>query len=310
MSATRDVARLLALVPWLLSRPGVTVAEAAETFDVTTEQLRADLGQLDFCGLPGSRGGDLFEVLLVGEHIHLSMADELRRPLRLSPAEAVRMVLVLETATRVLDAELPALRSGLAKVRLAAGVPTTVTVEVDDAGPTLAPRLRAAIRAGVRVRLGYRGRGDDAPRDRLVEPWAIRVEGTRLYLQGRDVEADGARTFRLDRVTDLEVLDEPAVAPPPARLPAPRYAPHDDDLEVRLRLAPHGRWVAEALDVDDLVEHPDGSTTVVARTDAPGWVATLVLQAAGGAAVEAPDGLREDLLARVEAALAAHGHGA
>ncbi len=308
MSATRDVARLLALVPWLLSRPGVTVAEAAEAFDVSEEQLRADLAHLDFCGLPGSRAGDLFEVLLVGDHVHLTMADELRRPLRLSPAEAVRMVLVLETATRVLDDELPALRSGLAKVRLAAGVPSTVTVDVDDAGADLAPRLRDAIRRGVRVRLRYRGRGDDAPRWRVVEPWAVRVEGTRLYLQGHDVEADGTRSFRLDRVAELEVTDEVATAAP-QELPPPRYAPHSDDVEVVLELDAAGRWVAEHLDPEEVDERPDGGARVRVRTDAPSWVASLVLQAAGAARLAEPEALRSDLLGRVEAALEGHGAG-
>lgn len=306
MSATEDVARLLALVPWLLSRPGVTIAEAAETFGVPEQRLRADLVQLDFCGLPGSRGGDLFEVLLVGDHVHLSMADELRRPLRLTPAEAVRMVLLLETATRLLDAELPALRSGLAKVRLAAGVPSTVTVDVDD--PIgLVPSLRRAIREGVRVRFGYRGRADDVHRDRLVEPWAIRAEGTRLYLQGHDVDAGDGRSFRLDRLRDLVLLDDVATSPKPLDLPAPRYEAHPDDLEVDLVLLPRGRWVAEALDGDALVDRDDGTLGLRVRTDAPRWVQALVLQASGAATIDSPQQLRTELLARVDRALARYG---
>lgn len=304
MSATHDVARLLALVPWLLARPGVTVTEAAETFGVSEQRLRDDLRQLDFCGLPGSRGGDLFEVLLVGDHVHLSMADELRRPLRLTPAEAVRMVLVLETATRLLDAELPALRSGLAKVRLAAGVPPTVTIDVDDPALALAPTLRRAIRERRRVTFGYRGRADDAHRERVVEPWAIRAEGTRLYVQGHDVAADDVRSFRLDRVRDLALLDDAATAPVPDDVPAPRYEPHPDDVVVAITLRPEGRWLAEVLEGEELVERDDGSMLLTVRTDAPRWIQTLVLQAAGAAAIHAPDPLRIELLDRVDTALA------
>lgn len=304
MSASTDVARLLALVPWLLARPGVTVEEAAETFDVSQDQLKVDLSHLDFCGLPGLKGGDLFEVDLVGEHIHVKMADELRRPLRLGPSEAVRMVLILETAVSVLDDELPALRSGLAKVRLSAGVPSTVTVDVTDERPELASALRDAVRRGRRVRFGYLGRGDDAPRDRTVEPWAVRVEGGRLYLQGHDVDAQAARTFRLDRVTELAVLDDAATLPTPAQLPAPRWAPHEDDLEVVLELAPGGRWVAEALTPESIKERAGGATVVTVRTDAPRWVETLVLQAAGAATIASPAANREALAHRVDAALA------
>ncbi len=304
MSASKDVGRLLALVPWLLSRPGVTVGEAAETFDVSIDQLKNDLSHLDFCGLPGLRGGDLFEVDLVGEHIHVRMADELRRPLRLGPSEAVRMVLVLETAASVLEGELPALRSGLAKVRLAAGVPTTVTVDVTDERPELATGLRDAVRRGVRVQIGYRGRGDDAPRDRVVEPWAVRVEGGRLYLQGHDLEADAARTFRLDRITELRLLDDASNHPVPGELPTPQWAPHEDDLEVVLDLAPQGRWVAEAITPEHVQEHADGGARVVVRTDAPRWVETLVLQSSGAATIETPADLRASLAGRVDRALA------
>ncbi|HEV2087370.1 MAG TPA: protein pafC, partial [Cryptosporangiaceae bacterium] len=43
MSGTDRLGRLLVLVPYLLSRPGIRVAEAAADLGVTERQLRDDL---------------------------------------------------------------------------------------------------------------------------------------------------------------------------------------------------------------------------------------------------------------------------
>lgn len=305
MSATEDVARMLALVPWLLARDAPTVSQAVEAFGISEEQLRADVERLNFCGLPGFRGGDLFECDLIGDRIVLRMADELRRPLRLGAAEAVRLVLLLETATGLLD-DVPALRTGLAKVRRAAGVPESVTVEVVQEAAGAARTCRQAIRDGKQVTLEYQGRRDDAPRTRRIDPWAVHVEGGRLYLQGHDLDADDARSFRLDRAAKVAIVDQPLTHAPPAELRAPRYQAGPDDLKVTLRLDPAGAWVADALDPDEVTERKDGGLTAVVRTDAPAHLETLVLHAAGAARISRPKAVREGLLERVDQALAAY----
>jgi len=50
--------RLLNLVPYLLARPGILVAEAAAGLEVSERQLREDLELLWVCGLPGYGPGD------------------------------------------------------------------------------------------------------------------------------------------------------------------------------------------------------------------------------------------------------------
>lgn len=304
MSATEDVARMLALVPWLLARDAPTVEETRAAFGISEQQLREDVERLNFCGLPGFRGGDLFECDLIGDRIVLRMADELRRPLRLGPAEAVRLVLLVQTALSILDGDLGHLRSGLEKLRRAAGVPPTIMVDVEPEAVALGRRLRTAVAQGHRVSFDYQGRADDAPRRRTVDPWAVHVEGGQLYLQGHDLDAGAGRSFRLDRIGSLEVTTEPRQHQAPARLRPPGYEPADDDLRVSLELAPSARWLAEALDPDEVTERRSGGARVVVHTDAPVWLERLVLQAAGGARITAPKALREQVRSRVDAALA------
>lgn len=295
MSATEDVARMLTLVPWLLERPGADLQETADAFGVEPSTIRRDLSHLDFCGLPGLGGGDLFEVDLVGERIVVRMADELKRPLRPTPREALRLVLTVDAVAEALGDRLPQLRSAVDKVREATGLATSTADVLEPEATAWTALARRAITDGHRVRLQYQGRGDDRPQPRLVDPWALHVREGVFYLQGHDLEVDDRRTFRLDRVASLELLDEAGTHPAPVHLPAPRYAPSDDDLEVELELEPTARWLLEAVEAAEVEERPDGGARVRLRTDAPRWLARLVVMAGGRARVLSPQSLRAEV---------------
>lgn len=298
MSATTDVARMLTLVPWLLERPGATVEETATAFGVSPAQIRSDLGHLDFCGLPGLGGGALFDVSVVADRILVEMADELRRPLRPTPAEALRLVLTVDAVAEVLGDELPVLRRAVERIRDALGVPERVADVLEPATAAMTAKAREAVAAARRVHLIYQGRGDATPRERELDPWTLHVVGGRWYLDGHDHDAGDRRTFRLDRAVDLTILDEPATVPAPAHLPPPAYQPGPDDLEVTVTVSRDGRWLADALDITSVHELDGGGAVLQLRTDAPRHVAQLVLMAGGAARVDAP----EELVAEVHGA--------
>lgn len=306
MSAGEDVARMLTLVPWFLERPGASVAEAAEAFGVTARTIRRDLSHLDFCGLPGLGGGALFDVTIEQDRVVVSMADELRRPLRLTPREALRLVLSLQAVDEALGDELPALRSAIDKVRHAADLPdgAAVAVAVGEGRSVWLGVAREALRDGRQVRLRYQGRADVAPRDRVVDPWQLDVTPDGWYLHGHDVEAGGHRVFRLDRVADLEVLGTPMSRPRPDRaLPEPRFEPGEDAVEVVVRLRRPARWLADALAHDDM--HDTGDWLDVRfRTDAPQWVVRLLLMGLPDVEVVSPPRVVELFQAEVRSALA------
>lgn len=299
MSATGDVARMLTLVPWFLERPGASLDEAADAFGVSATVIRRDLGHLDFCGLPGLGGGALFDVSLVGDRVVITMADELRRPLRPTPSEALRLVLTVDAVAGALGDQLPALRSGIGKVRAALGIPEDVAdvLDADDVGG-LDP-LRRALRDERRVRLTYQGRSDGQPATREVDPWALHVQDGVWYLQGHDHGVQDRRTFRVDRILDVEVLAAPVAVPVPEHLPPPRYVPGPDDLEVVLDVRAEARWLEGAVVVDEVEDRADGGARLTLRTDAPAWVARLVLMAGGAARVVSPAHLRDEVLALV-----------
>lgn len=289
-----DVVRMLTLVPWLLERPGASLEETASAFATDVATVRAELEHLDYCGLPGLGGGALFDVTIVGDHVTVRMADELRYPMRPTAPEALRLLLMATAAERVVGADVPALRSAVAKLHATLGIaPGAVTVL--DAEPSeVIARLRAAIADGHRVRFEYRGRDDRAPQERRIEPWVVELHDGAWYLHGHDVEQDAARMFRLDRMAGLVVTDDAVTTERPVDLPHPAYAPGDHDVEVLLRLGPAAAWLLDAVQADEV--HPegdDGTVRVHLRTGSEEWLARLVLMAAGRAEVLQPESLRE-----------------
>ncbi|HEX5812858.1 MAG TPA: protein pafC, partial [Pseudonocardia sp.] len=77
---TDRLPRLLSLVPYLLARPGIPVAEAAADFGITERQLRRDLELLWMCGLPGYGPGDLIDMALDGDRVTITYDAGIDRP--------------------------------------------------------------------------------------------------------------------------------------------------------------------------------------------------------------------------------------
>lgn len=307
MSAGERVARMLTLVPWLRERPGASLAEAAAALGVEPATIRQDLRELDLCDLPGLGTGPLFEVELWGDRAVVRLAEGLTRPFRLTPREALHLVVTASTVAGALGDELPALASALGKVREAVGLPREVAGAVSGPqGPWLR-ELRAAVTEGRRVRLAYRGRSDTAARRRVVDPWTLRVSQGAWYLQGHDREAGELRTFRLDRVVDLEVLAEPrAHEPPPEPLPEPRYTPGPGDLPVELVVAPEARWLTERVEVDEQEDLGGGRLRVRLHTDAPDHIAGLLLAAGPAVRIVDPPALADRVAELARGALEAY----
>src|ERR1043165_8267351 len=87
--------RLLNLVPYLQSRPGVSLAEAAGDLGTTDRQLREDLELLWMCGLPGYGPGDLIDMAFDGDRVTLTYDAGIDRPLKLTPDEALALIVAL-----------------------------------------------------------------------------------------------------------------------------------------------------------------------------------------------------------------------
>lgn len=318
-NAQQQVARLLSLLPYLLSHPNARLTEVAQLFGVSEQQILRDLNVLWFSGLPGLAMGDYIEVDMETAEgdgiINVSNADYLARPLRLGTDEALALVVALRTLAAMPGSyDRGAIERAIGKLEQAAGAAAeraaAVRVEVDgDAVAEVAATVRTALDEKRRLHLSYWVPGRDETTERDVDPMRLALADGRLYLEGWCRRAESERLFRLDRVAAIEILDIPAEVPPQARprdLGAGIFHPSPADELVTLQVSPAGRWVAEYYPCESVVECADGGLTVRLRVADRRWLRRLVLRLGGAARVVEPPDLAEVVVAEARVALAAY----
>jgi proteasome accessory factor C len=308
---TERLPRLLSLVPYLIARPGIPVAEAAADFGISERQLRRDLELLWMCGLPGYGPGDLVDLSFSGETVTVTEDAGMRRPLRLTTAEATALLVALRTLAEMPGvADTAAVRRATAKIEHAVGDGGLAGVAVDpgpeEAATTAA--VRDALTAGRAVRIRYYTASRDAVSQRTVDPMRLLIADGRSYLEAWCRRAEGVRLFRLDRVDAVEVLGEPAAPPPdaePTDVSEGPFRARPDYRTAVLALEPEAHWVAEYYPVEEVVEVGGGQVQVLLRYADPDWLVRLVLGLGGGARLLQPPELVEAVGRRARAALAA-----
>lgn len=120
--------------------------------------------------------------------------------------------------------------------------------------------------------------------------------------------SEDRRTFRLDRVAEIRVLDEVS-APPEIEvrdLSIGLVQPSADDPEVVIEVGPGGRWVAEYYPHDSAEELPDGGLRITLRTPDPASLRRLALRLGRDGRITAPCGLADSARAAARDALAAY----
>lgn len=298
--ATDHLPRLLAMVPWLLAHPGSAVADVAREFEISEAQLRKDLELIWMCGLPGYGPGDLIDINWHGDRVTLSNADEIARPLRLTPREALALV----AALRVLSGlpgivERSAVDRALAKLEAAAGsaaVTDRVIAAAPDAGSAdtlIVTTATDALARGRRLRIRYWVPARDEATLRDVDPLRLFTSDGRAYLAGWCYRVDDLRTFRLDRVLEAVMLDDAVDVADDTRqraLDTGLFTPDESDRLVTFSLDPGARWVADYYPVEEVAERGDGGLIVKLRAWDDAWVRRLALGLAGvGRLIEPPE---------------------
>ena len=333
VSTSDQLTRLLALPAWVADNPGVSIKEAARHFGVTPAVIERDVNTLWVSGLPGGLHGDLVDFDAVdfeAGHLRLSEPLGLDRPVRLTRQEAISLLMALRVLADLLaadEASAPVIASTQQAVTdlLTAGASTDdADVQVDsEAGPSTSLVSEHADRSGhtaqvlaaVRSALGDRRRlhlvyvsATDTPSERDVDPITLKSDGSHMTLVAWCLSAKAERSFRLDRITSIEVLDIPAVRHRASRR---RNQPHidrpaGDKPRATLRLRPTGRWLVEQIPCVSQEETADGSLRVVVEGRDRTWLIGLVLSAGRHLIAVEPADLAQDAAAAAKQALTSY----
>lgn len=299
--------RLLNLVPYLLARPGILVAEAAADLGVSERQLREDLELLWVCGLPGYGPGDLIDMALDGDRVTISHDAGIDRPLRLTPDEALALVVALRMLAETPGAgNRDAIERALAKIENAAGDLAGAPVAVRlPANAERLDRLRAAVDSGHALHLTYYTATRDETTERVVDPMRMLMVAGKAYLEAWCRRAEATRMFRVDRIDDFTELDEPARPPVEAvrhDVSAGVFTPGAELPLVTLRVGRGGRWITEYYPVEEVRRTGDEWVVTMRVTDL-GWAQRLLLGMGPDVTVLGPPELIDRIRAQATAAL-------
>jgi proteasome accessory factor C len=311
-TATDRLQRLLALLPYVVSRNTVGLADTAAAFGVTERQLVDDLNLLWCVELRSPDPYCPIDLSYEGGEIMVSEAPT-DRPLRLGVDEASALLVALRMLAEVPGLEdRSALSRTIAKLEAAAGeaavASAQVAVQVDrPPGGHLLDQIRGALEDGRRIHLSYYVPGRDEATERDVDPMRLLVVEGRTYLEGWCRRAEAVRLFRLDRVLGLAVLPDAAQVPAGAQ---PRdvdqglFRPSDSDERVTVELTPNGRWVSEYYPCEETTELGEGRLRVILSTPDTRWVRRLALRLGDDGTVLGPPALAAQIRDDAAAALA------
>ena len=310
VTSAERLRRLLALVPYVVSRKAVGLAETAAAFGMTERELVDDLNLVWCVELKAPDPYCPIDLSYEGGQISVSQAESIARPLRLAADEASALLVALRMLQDVAE-DREALHRLIAKLEGAAGEAAAASAQV---AVTISPhegkataQLRAAVAEGRRLHLRYYVPGRDEATERDVDPMRLLVADGRAYLEGWCRRAEGVRLFRLDRILSLSVLDVPAEVPAgaePVDVGRGLFRPSRSDVLAELELAPEARWVAESYPCESVTELGGGRLRVALRTPDTRWVRRLALRLGEAARVVSPPELDGQVRAAAAAALA------
>lgn len=281
--------RLFKILYYLLDRGRATAPELAAAFEVSQRTIYRDVEALSGAGIPiyaepGRNGGICL--------LHDAVLD---RAL-LSEGERREVLAALESMAAAGRASGELLTKLSALFRVNAGD----WLEVDfsrwgksDGDNRKFETLKAAVIQHREIRIVYESAGSGQSR-RTVQPLKLSYKSKEWYLKAFCLERQDFRLFKLNRILDLELLEETFVPRPyPAEPPPPPCA--------RIVLVFPGEMayrVYDEFDGTEITRHQDGSLTVSTELPADSWLIGYLLSYGAQVEVREPARLRAVLAAR------------
>jgi predicted DNA-binding transcriptional regulator YafY len=309
--------RLITLIMLLQRQPSQTAAQLAQALAVSVRTVQRYITMLEEIGIPiyAERGPYGGYALVRGYKMP---------PLIFTPEEAVAVSLGTSLLEEVWGRLYQAgARGALAKLdnvlpdeqrrEVAWARQNVLSIGTNWTDPNLAvpylEQVRDAIRERRRIRIAYRTRSQPVPSQRDVDPYRLVSRWGWQYCIAYCHRRQAPRTFRLDRIVELNLLDQTFAEPIDFDLE--KYLAADPFFQpavrARLRFGPEAAVVALDNRVywETLEEQPDGAVVVTFAAPDLEAAAGQVLRIGFPAVIVEPEGLHE--LVRAQArALADH----
>ena len=282
----------------------VPAADLERRYGLDRDQLQEQINLLNLVNF----GGGCYAVYaeMDGDVVRVDKelyGDDFRRPARLSPLEAKAILMALDLVGPQVAAgagtSLASVREKVEAAMTGNAARTVPTPVVSTAEEDVLTALNRGIAERRVVVLAYRGRGATERSERTVEPYLLRGVGSDWYVETFDRSADGERTFRVDRIQAVTLLDD-------------RFEPREGLANLGADRAPGGgggtasvlfaRSIAarETEGRPNASELIDGAALVSVSYASERWLETEVIKHRGDAILIEPVALRARIARRAE----------
>lgn len=276
------------MLPWLMERGEVPVAEMAARFHLTEAELIGDLELAAVCGLPPFVD-EMIDVFIDEGVVFAGLPRVFTKPLRLTAPEGFALLSAGRAAMQLPGADPDgSLARALDKLAAVLGDDGVV---VDVPQPPATADLAAAVNDNARLTVHYWSATRDESSEREITPRSIFLDRGHWYVIADDSRSGGSRTFRIDRFEEWSrtgEIDPPREGTSPVAPPSGDEWFADSDVpSVVLRLEPAARWATERYPVRE--EREEGGALVVRMAvTSEQWLRTLLLRLGPNAQVLEP----------------------
>lgn len=307
-SAEARLQRLLVMLPWLMTRGEVPLGEVARRFQLSEEDVVADLELAAICGLPPFVD-EMIDVFIDDDVVVVGVPRLFTRPLRLTAPEGFALVSAGRAAMQLPGADATGpLGRGLDKLAAALG-DDAVVVELPRpaAVEAVIEQLRAAVGRGERLAVKYWTPSRDEVTERTITPRRIVHDRGEWYVVADDERSGERRTFRIDRFESVASTGQFAEVDESAGAAPVEWFADGSLPRVTLRLRAEATWAVERYPVDRVVELADGALEATFPVASDRWLERLLLRLGQDAEVVEPRALRTRAVEVAQRVLARYG---
>ncbi|MDN6274030.1 MAG: WYL domain-containing protein [Corynebacterium casei] len=301
--------RIANVIPYFRRHPNKSMMEAATDLDMTHEELAAALNTLFVSGATQNTE-DLIDLSWDFRKVNIIDSQGMDKALRLTPTEASALLLALESLESMpglIDPQ--AVQSAANKIR---GIMDTKTEGIYDSLATTPPEeskiqaaLATAVNTNKKVRFDYWSPGTNESSTRTVDPVRVFLADSELYLSAWAEDRDAHRTFRLDRMRGVEVLEE-YVTPKSAVVEIDPTDPFGFSSSQRATLFLHesASWMADYHDITLSETARNGWIEGSMPIGRDSWFVRFALSNADRIQVISPENIRSSILDTANQAIA------
>ena len=302
-NVTVATARLLSLIAWATDHPGTSREELAAHFGRSLRQIDRDvetLGSVSDHDLAGRMPVEIDWAAWYGDDDEQGTegvrdAASVRRlfvrpvhatvlPPKLTGREILGMLVSLRAIAPLLhgqeEARLPRIAADLlamgpAELTEDAAALAQIPVRVHEDDEDVLDDIRDALDDSVRLSFSYLD-ADGVPTRRSVDPLALAQTAQTWHLVAHDLDADDTRRFRVDRMQEVRVGDEPATHELDPAASADETATDGAAELVSVTVSRGAAWLADEFP-GRVTRHPDDTLTIQLNTWSPGWIEALLI---------------------------------